>query len=322
MSLRGPVPGGYRNLISGLFLLLVCASLAVPGEELVAESWTFPSKNLPPLVHFPASMQQQAKLFHASLKSMPEATIVYGGIVFGNNVFQLSQEQSSSLLSLISKAYQDIQQDPVLSKLPSSLPYCFAEEEHTTGQTFVTYPENLPKKPLCIVFLHGYGGNFLFYPYALSKAFPEALILYPSWGISWGGGSLKYLMDLLNHTEKKLGVRIESPWLMGLSAGGRGGFSIYRDTGAFFAGYISLAAAPPKSMADHFEKEMNILMINSTEDAMCPLKLAKERAGWIKQSPANFQFVEVPGNHFFLLSHPEPTFKACREYMGRVGHAR
>ena len=94
------------------------------------------------------------------------------------------------------------------------------------ASTFVSGGTPSPGEPV-VLFLHGYGGNFQFYTWVLKEEFPDAVILTPSWGMSWHRGSATYLKEMIADAEKQVGVSLDRPWLMGISAGGRGGFALY-----------------------------------------------------------------------------------------------
>ena len=223
-------------------LLAACpgASAETTGKVL---SVHFETRATPPVFRVPASLKKNEAVFRAGLRTLPEGLLVIGALTVGSSELSLSDRQTASLTPLVTEAYASIAADPAFAGVPSALPYCFSTTRPTSGHYFLYRPETLPENPTCIVFLHGYGGNFQFYTWVLKEEFREAVILAPSWGVSWHRGSATYVEDMLADARRRVGVPLARPWLMAISAGGRGGFIIYNQKPDAFAGYISLASA-------------------------------------------------------------------------------
>jgi len=247
---------------------------------------------------------------------------VVGGLVAGSDELGLSPKQAASLTPLVTDVYTKIGTDAAFRETPSALPYCFATKKHTAGHYFLYRPEKIPEDPVCIVFLHGYGGNFQFYIWVLKEEFPGAIILAPSWGVSWARGSATYLQNMLADARRRLGVRLRTPWLMAISAGGRGGFRIYNRMPKAFAGYVCLASIPGTSVARRLRRDLKILMLNGTTDDMLPISLARKQAELARQAVPKLSAKEIEGDHFFLLSNREETFGAIRAFMKEEGSSK
>ena len=295
-----------------LMLLLTCAAHGATGT---VESVRFKSAVTPPACRIPDSLKQNEKLFRLGLQTLPEGLLVVGALVVGSGDLGLSANQSTNLTPLVSHAYSKIYADAAFSNAPSALPYCFSTTKPTSGHYFLYQPEKIPHDPTCIVFLHGYGGNFQFYTWVLKEEFPDAVILTPSWGISWHRGSTTYLKDMLADAERRTGVRLRKPWLMGISAGGRGGFLMYDQMSNVFQGYVCIANAPETDVARSLRSDLRVLMLNGTDDAMVPLRIARQQAQLAKRRVSTLRYQEIKGNHFFLLSDRKGTFGAIREFM-------
>jgi pimeloyl-ACP methyl ester carboxylesterase len=217
---------------------------------------------------------------------------------------------------VVADVYTRIYSDSDFASVSSALPYCFATRRHSQGHYFMYRPDKLPEDPACIVFLHGYGGNFMFYTWVLKEEFPDAIILVPSWSVSWAHGSSLYLRDMLKDAERRTGVSLERPWLMGISAGGYGGFSIYNRCSSHFRGYVCIASAPANAVAYALKPDLRILMLNGLDDAMAPIAVVRRQAGLVKKRGISFfRYRELDGNHFFLLSNRKATFDAIRAFM-------
>ena len=268
-----------------------------------------------PVYCVPKALKKNESLFRAGLKSLPECLLVVGALAVGSDDLRLSSKQAESLTPLVTDVYTKINQDPAFRGVSSALPYCFSTEKHTTGQYFLYRPEHLPQDLLCIVFLHGYGGNFQFYTWVLKEEFPNAILLAPSWGVSWATGSSTYLKDMLSDAEHCLGTPLGKPWLMAISAGGPAGFRIYNELPATFSGYVCLASLPRTSIARRLQSDLKILMLNGTTDAMVPIALARKQAELARQAVPTLTNEEIAGNHFFLLSNQEETFGTIKAFM-------
>lgn len=250
------------------------------------------------------------------LQTLPEGLLVTGALQFGGQTLGLSCGQSANLSELLTNAYSHIYADPAFTNVSSALPYCFSVQTHTNGHYFLYHPKDMPPEPKAIVFLHGYGGNFQFYIWALKEAFPTAVIMAPSWGVSWHRGSSQYVKDMIRDCEERLGIQIKRPWLMAISAGGRGGFALYNQMPTRFHGYVCLASAPETSVAQNLRQNLKILMLNGTNDPMVPIGVARQQAALAKRRVTRLELVEINGNHFFFLSHRDEMFGIIRRFMG------
>src|SRR6185369_3210199 len=131
-------------------------------------------------------------------------------------------ESTAQLQTLMAEEYAGISKDSVFNQVPSAIPYCFAAEKQKEGLATVYRPKELPAASRCIVFLHGYGGSLLWSLHVLVEAFPNHLIICPAYGISAGEVPARYVEEALAAVEHQLGLKIQKPVLMGLSAGGFG----------------------------------------------------------------------------------------------------
>lgn len=298
-------------------VLLVLAPPVVFGGEGggVVESVWFETSVTPPVYVVPKRLKEGEPLFRAGLRTLPESVLVMGALAVGSGELGLSAKQAGSLAPLVKDAYAKIGADPAFRETPSALPFCFATEKQTTGHYFLYRPEEMPDNPVAIVFLHGYGGNFQFYTWVLKEEFPDAVILAPSWGVSWGDGSPKYVQDMLADARRRTSVGLDKPWLVAISAGGRGGFSIYNKLPAEFSGYVCLASLPGTFAVKRLRPDLKILMLNGTDDGMVPIRLARKQAELARRAVPTLRSQEIEGNHFFLLSNREETFGAIREFM-------
>ncbi|MDD5521196.1 MAG: hypothetical protein PHI84_10295 [Kiritimatiellae bacterium] len=279
------------------------------------ESVLFKTSVPPPVYNIPQSLKQNEPLFRAGLNTLPEGILVVGALLVGSGDLGLSANQNTNLTPLVADAYSKICVDPAFSNVASALPYCFSTTRPSSGHYFLYRPSKMPETPMCIVFLHGYGGNFQFYTWVLKEEFPNAVIITPSWSVSWHRGSTTYLKDMLSDAERRCKTRLSQPWLMGISAGGRGGFLIYNQMSSSFAGYICMANAPEISVANILRRDLNILMLNGINDPMVPIDIARNQVALAQRRVPSLQFKEIEGDHFFLLSDRKNTFGAIRTFI-------
>jgi len=300
----------YRFLQAGILL-----ALATPGIAQEVHSVVFPSRHCPPATVLPPQVQAQGALFRIGLNTLPERMLIASGLQLAER-FGLDPKQLAKLAPVIDQEYANMANDPALAELPSALPYCFSAADPTNGHYFLSTPAKLPADPMCIVFLHGWGGNFQFYIHSLRSQYPNAVILVPSWSISWVGGSPEYLSDMLAHAERRLKIRLGKPWLMGISAGGRGGFPIYNDMPDRFRAFVCLANAPRTVDAIKLRPALRILMINGTNDSLVPEPVARRQARLAHKRVRLFRYNRIDkGSHFFLLERPKETYGKINTFM-------
>jgi predicted esterase len=304
-----------RRAFVPLISVFHCAILLVANAAGRVDSFYFKTTVPPPAVVFPADWKVQEAAFRLALQTLPENVLVSQTLNVGGGALGLSSDDSTNLTALLDTTYSRIKEDSSFANLPSALPFCFSAEKQTNGHYFVYRPDHLGPEPLVVVFLHGYGGNLQFYLWALKESMPDAIIVCPSWNVSWYGGSPKYLSEAIHDMQSRLSVKSSNQWLMGISAGGRAGFVIYPQLASDFRGYISLASAPESATIGRLKKTSRILMINGTEDPMVPINFAREQAQLARRQVWGLKFEELDSNHFFLLSQRTNTFQIVRKFI-------
>jgi hypothetical protein len=310
--------------ISALLVILSVAVASTP-ETLFAtetngifESVFFKARELPPPYKVPSNLAQYDKLFRLGLETLPEGLLVWGALILGSQDMGLSESQGTNLTALLSETYAAISADPVFDGVTSALPFCLSTQKQSEGHYFVYRPKELPKDPTIIVFLHGFGGNFQFYTWALKEAFPDAVILAPSWNASWHAGPASYVNDMITDAQKRFSIQITKPWLFAISAGGRAGFRIYNEQPSSFQGYVCIASAPEDKLIPTLRRNLNVLMINGKQDRMFPIDGVRQRATAANRRIPGLQYKELDGNHFFVLGNREKTFETIKQYMNSV----
>jgi pimeloyl-ACP methyl ester carboxylesterase len=300
-------------VLAALLVSVLWVSAADPHG--IVESITFDTAVTAPVYRIPKGLQRNEDLFRAGLQVLPEGFLVIGSLMLRGRDLGLSARQKSSLDALVLDAYSHIYADPAFTNVSSALPYCFARNKPRQGHYFLYRPGKLPKRPESIVFLHGYGGNFLFYMWALKEAFPQHVILVPSWNASGHSGSPSYIKVMLTHAERRLGTRLRKSWLMAISAGGRGGFMVYQSMFDRFQGYVCMAAVPDTALARRLSPDLRILMISGTKDRSLPIGIARRQAAMARKVIPSLVYKEIDSDHFFLLAKRKDTFEIIREFM-------
>jgi predicted esterase len=301
-----------RTILAWIILL---ASLFSAGAGGRVESVYFKTKSPPPPFVFRDDVKPYADLFRAGLATLPESVAVTTSLSLGGQVAGLTAQDSTNLTALMSIAYSRIAEDPAFNGLRSALPYCFSTQKQTNGHYFLYSPEHIGPDPLVIVFLHGYGGNFQLFAWALKESLPDAIILCPSWNVSWYGGSPGYVAEAIADMKSRLHVVTTNLWLMGISAGGRAGFAVYPRLPEF-RGFICLASAPQG--VSELKPGAPVLMINGTKDPMAPIAYVRKQAELLKRRLTTFRFEELASDHFFILSQRTETFRLAQEFISQT----
>jgi hypothetical protein len=320
---------GNSNMIEVFFLFMAASMTAKPvdasqainpvenSEKAVGkiESRYFSTTTLPPPYKVPKQFEEGYKIFKKSGASVPESVLVKSILLLGNTQLGLTKASSKMLSEHLEQVYRSIDNDPLFRNLPSALPYCLSDKRPTKGHYFAYYPAKLTEKTPVIVFLHGFSGNVQFNAYLLKEEFPDAVILLPSWGISWHNGDLQYISDMLKDVREKKSITISTPILMAISAGGPTGFRLYNENPDYFSCFISLASAPPLNTVPTLKRNLKILMVNGKKDTIFPISKVQSTAAKLTAQLSHFRLEVLDSDHFFLLSKREETFNAIKSFL-------
>jgi hypothetical protein len=313
------------RFLGWLTFALTLATLKCPthaaGPLGKIESCNFPTTSLPPAFRPPAQFADGYRLFLAAGAMVPEAVTVKS-VVLAGPMLGLSAGATKRLYADLDKVYDKIAADPLFAGIPSVLPYCLADERPTQGHYFAYYPPKIPENPRVIVFLHGFGGNFLFYAYLLKEEFPDAVILVPSWGASWADGTMQYLDDIYKDVKRRTSLSIRKASLMAISAGGPAGFRLYNERPEQFSCFVSIASAPSQAIVPQLKTDLRILMVNGKRDTGFPIGVVESIAARLAKRVPGFHIHLIDGDHFFLLSHRDETFRTIKAFLPKTAAAR
>jgi predicted esterase len=259
---------------------------------------------------FPEKYKNFKALFYNALNTSSEKSIITLAIALGGKQIGLQTKDTEQLARIIPPIYEEIEEDEEFKNTKSALPYCLSSNK-TQGHYFIYTPEKKAKGT--ILFLHGYGGNFLFYMFALKKEFPDYKIIIPTYGVKWAKNGIPYLNDLLK--DLKIDNSKEKIWLMALSGGGPIGFEFYKKRFDRFKGYTCLASTPLDTQVAQIHKLSNILIINGKKDSPRLLQRVAKNVKAIKASNKKVKSHLIDGSHFFMMTNRKETFNLIRKFI-------
>ena len=312
------------KFLATVSMLAAPAGQVTDGPHAVGkvESCTFPTRSLPPPFQVPTRFADGYKLFQAGSNLLSEETVVKSVVLMGTPQIGLTAQEAQGLYANLDRVYSSLSSDALFKDVHSALPYCLAEKRASHGHYFAYYPEKVAGDTRAIVFLHGFGGNFLFYTYLLKEEFPNAVILLPSWSASWQDGTMQYLDDMYKDVQRKRSLSIRKPCLMAISAGGPAGFRLYNEHPDRFSGYVSIASAPPLKVVPTLNDDLKILMVNGKRDSGFRIAHVQGIASKLTKRLPHFEFHALDGDHFFLLSKREETFRLIKAFVGKEASGR
>ena len=169
-------------------LVLLCGDAGLAADHPQGKVDSFAFKTTVPLPYCKPTTTISGMAygaFLASLETLPESAVVLVGLRMAGAMSEVTKQQEAALQGKLTTVYARIERDPAFAGTTSALPHCFSTQTRRPGHYFLYRPNTVGKGTRTIVFLHGDGGNFLFYTWALKEAFPRSIILAPSHGLSW-----------------------------------------------------------------------------------------------------------------------------------------
>ena len=310
----------FFPLLKVAVLFLVIFTLSDPSfssefpPNIVTSNW-FESQVKLPVVENPILDFIPTDLI-SFLENIPEGIALNQSVdIFLSNSF-LTASEGVILKAIFSRVYEEINKDP--SFYQSNPPPIFnflPGKISKKGHYYFYSPKAEPEES--IIFLHGFGGNLKFYIWAMKKAFPDSLVLFPSWGLSGESINSEYLNEIIQDASKKFGAKIKRPWLFAISGGGPGGFRIYNSNLGFFKGLISIASSPRKDQVSMIASDSKILMINGFNDHHYPIEKVRVITKEIIEKVRDFSVAEINSDHFFILTMHKETFTLIKAFMNK-----
>ena len=175
-----------------LLFFLICGSWAVHADEVIRVTWKTTHAAAPPQFSRPAA--DFLPMFRLALTTLPEAAIVTLALS-QPALLGLTPAQAGMMRPLVAERYALIAKTPAYSDVPSALSYCFAEKRPQEGLALVHVPTGADARTPVLLFLHGYGGSFLWYQHLLAEHFGTHIIICPAHGINTSTISSEYVQE-------------------------------------------------------------------------------------------------------------------------------
>lgn len=294
------------------FLCFVAITHA-DADEVIQVTWKTAHAAPPPQFTRPASDYLPA--FRLGLAALPESAIVALALS-QPALLGLTPQQAAEMRAPVAARYALIARSEVYSAIPSALPYCFAEKRPSEGLALVHVPAGADAQTPAMVFLHGYGGSFLWYQHLLAEHFPQHVIICPVYGISPGTIPPEYVQERVQAAGARLGRAIVKPALVGLSAGGTGVCDLFTRNPERFGRMVCLASYPPTDLLQKFPKAGKTLFMAGGEEFFVKSgDFARRVRAVYQQAPGTEGFVVPGAGHFFLLTQTDVTMKRLREFL-------
>lgn len=295
------------------FAMWMAFVLNASGAEVIPVSWETRYASAPA----PLADGGDALLpaFRSALAALPEAAVVQLALS-QPALLGLSPAQAASLQPHLVERYRLISDSPVYAKASSQLAYSFSDRKPSTGMASLYVPDQAGSSSRFILFLHGYGGSFLWYQHWLSEVFPDSIILCPAYGVSPGNISADYLIEAIATAEKYLGFRLRKPSLVGLSAGGVGACRAYVAAPSRFSQLICIGSLPPDNVLRALPKNGMVRLVAGGDE---PFVVSGQlhRAFQVVRGVCPDASIQIipKADHFFLLTQPGPTRAALENVI-------
>jgi len=298
-----------------LFIALFFAAISNLSAEVLQVTWRTTHAAPVAVLQPPASTYLPA--FRLAIQNLPEAAIVALALS-QPSILGLTEEQAAVLRPLTAQRYALMAQSPQYATARSALPYCFSAERPATGLASIYVPAGAKTSTPVILFLHGYGGSFLWYQHYLSELFPDHIIICPAYGITTETIPRAYVMESISAVSQRLGFQVSKPVLVGLSAGGFGACRLYTEAPHFYWEMICLAAYPPDDTLSRFDPESRPRFLTGDQEPFVTSGDFRQRTERIRRTcPTSEAFLIPDAGHFFLLTHPKETEKFLRRWFVR-----
>ena len=226
----------------------------------------------------------------------------------------------SALRSLFAKAYRRISKSESFEGVGSAVPFLLSRKPKG-GHYFLHVPPEADDDTPVLLLMHGYGGNLLYFPWAIWKAVPDCILIAPSWQTSWSDGPLSdrinYVNDALDDARKKTGLPLKKPWLVPLSQGGPMAFQLAAKSPRKFSGILGISTyAGDIENWTAFGPKFPIRLLHGDQDARLECNSARKTIRAIQKAGGNAKLTAIKGaNHFLLLTHPEEVEEFLRDSL-------
>lgn len=296
-----------------LAICLFCSASRCRSAEVVQVTWQ--TQKAAPAVQFTRPLADFLGPFRLAMQVLPESSIVALALS-QPAMLGLTDAQAAVMRPRVAERYALISTSPVYSRVTTALPYCFAEKQPSYGLARVHVPDGMSAQTEVLVFLHGYGGSFLWYQHLLAERFPHHLIVCPVHGINTALVSPDYIQECLAAVSSRLHRSIEKPTLVGLSAGGTGVCQLYTSHPERFGQMICLASYPPTDLLTKFPRHGKILFVAGAKEFFVASGDFMRRIRSVHlEVPGTQGFIVPDADHFFLLTHTDVTTSRLQAFL-------
>lgn len=277
----------------------------------------WPTRHAAPAASSAPEVAVYLPMLRASIERLPEAAVVNLALT-QSSALGLSAGDAQKIREHVNRRYERIAADPVFGKVPTTLSYCFAEERPTQGLALAYRPRGSDARTPVLVFVHGYGGSFLWYLHQLAEWFPGHIILAPSYGIDTSEISATYLNECIRAATTRFGHALDKPALIGLSAGGFGATRAYVANPAAYRQLVVMAAYPPDESFRAWPRTANAAFVVGEHEYYVKDGGFAAYAKSLAARSARFQSAVIPGgDHFFMLTHATATRAVLTGWLAR-----
>lgn len=209
---------------------------------------------------------------------------------------------------LLTGAYRNMAMKRSFALTGSAVPFCLSDMPKGRHY-FLHLPKVVDDSTPVILLFHGWGGNLLYFPWAIWNEMPDAIIIAPSWKVHWTDGEFekrrRYVHATLKHVEQTTGLRLEKPWLIPLSQGGGMAFQLAGAEPEHYKGLIGIStAADSLADAERIVPGFPVRLLQGGKDARVDYGYACDNVITIRKRGGNAKITLIePANHWLLLSH-------------------
>lgn len=297
-----------------VFSIFVIA-LAGDGTAQEVLRLTWPTRHAAPSAAAAPEVAPYLPFLRAGADRMPESAVVNLALT-QSSALGLSSDDAEKLRAHVNRRYQRIAADPLFGKTPSTLAYCFAAARPTHGLALAYRPEKTDAQTPVILFLHGYGGSFLWYLHQLAEWFPRHIILAPAHGVDTSEIAGVYLDECMRTAATRLGHPLAKPALVGLSAGGFGATRVYVKTPTIYRQLVVIAAYPPDEAFRAWPRMAHAGFVVGEREYYVKDGGFAAYAKSLAARSSRFQSAVIPeADHFFMLTHAGATERVLRSWL-------
>lgn len=293
--------------------LLVLPALAGSAAELLPISW--PTRHASPPPALSEDLEKLLPAFRKGISTLPEAVVVMLALS-QPEVLGLTQAEADALRPLAAERYHRLSSSAVYANAESALPYCFDEVQPKEGFARLYVPDGANAATPVILFLHGYGGSFLWYQHWLSETFPDHIILCPAYGVTTVAIAPEYLDEAMAAASRRLGFPLGRPCLMGLSAGGFGACRAFVRDPKKYMQLVCVAAFPPDNVLGRFPASPVARFLAGGNESHVVEGDFQKRVEQVRRTAPKTESRTIPGaDHFFMLTHSRETSEILRRWL-------